>query len=145
MKVRCQSRAGAEEDRMDQVDGIGVISQAGKYALNQHGNWTAFPPVEEKADRRQRVQHANGTELVNRKHGRQYVVVQHMHDFVVRDHHACRRDGLKEVDKAAVTGQPGCDGMEPFSHEGAEHEDEQVMEYDVVQTVLKGVLNQGIG
>ena len=67
-----------------------------------------------------------------------------MHDAVIRGQHAQRRRRLEDVDQGAVFFQPVRDAAEVFCREGAEHEDEQVVQDDVVQTEVESVLDEGI-
>ena len=43
-----QARAGAEEDRMDQVDGVRVVAQEGEDFVDPLRYRPTFPPVEEE-------------------------------------------------------------------------------------------------
>ena len=98
MKMSGQPRAGTEKDGMNEVDGIGVIAKQGEKPVHPAGYGTAFPPVQQKEHRGQGVQHANRTELVNRKDGRQGIILQIVHDAPVGGQHAQRRQRLKDVD-----------------------------------------------
>ena len=48
MQVSRQARAGAEEDRMDQVDGVRVVAQEGEDFVDPLRYRPTFPPVEEE-------------------------------------------------------------------------------------------------
>ena len=102
----------------------------------------AFEPVQEEDDRRDRIDHADRAELMDRKDGGQDVVMEVIHDAVVGGQHACRSGQLKDVDEDAAAADPVDGLLEMFGHKGAEHEDEQVMEDDVVQPVYEGVVQE---
>ena len=64
MQVSRQARAGAEEDRMDQVDGVRVVAQEGEDFVYPLRYRPTFPPVEEEEHRRQGIGHADRAELM---------------------------------------------------------------------------------
>ena len=139
-----QARAGTEKDGMDQVDGIRVVTQEGEDLVDPLRDRPAFPPVEEEEHRRQGIGHADRAELMDSEDCRQGVVAQVVHDAVVGGQHTRCRRCLEDVDQRAVAFQPVRHGCEVFGRKGTEHEDEQVVQDDVVQAEVEGVLDEGI-
>lgn len=98
MKMRGQPCADAEKNGMNEINRVGVIAKHREKPVHPAGNGTAFPPVKQKEHSGQSIQHANRTELMNRKDSRQRVILQIVHDTPIRCQHAQRRQGLKDVD-----------------------------------------------
>lgn len=82
---------------------------------------------------------------MNRKDGRQCVILQIVHDAPVRGQHAQRRQGLKDVDTYAMAAKPVCDGGKMFCCKGTEHKDKEIMEYDVVEPEGKSIFQPRAG
>ena len=59
------------------------------------------------------------------------------HDAVIGHEHACCRQSLKAIDQKTVPGQPVARCLEVFSCKGAEEEDEEIVQDDVVQAESK--------
>ncbi|SCJ01415.1 Uncharacterised protein [uncultured Ruminococcus sp.] len=102
----------------------------------------AFEPVQEEDDRRDRIDHADRAELMDRKDGGQDVVMEVIHDAVVGGQHACRSGKLQDIDEDSASADPVYGLLEMLGYKGAEHENEQVMEDDVVQPVYEGVVQE---
>lgn len=125
---------------MDQVDGIGEVAQVRENFVRKSSHGAALPVIEKENHGRCRIDHADGAELVDCVDGGKGVVMKIMHDSPVGEQHSGRRKYLQDIDECTEPFDSLHEGREFLGRKGTEHEDEQIMKDDPIQTVVKGVL-----